>query len=231
MLSGTRKRSWLRVGVALALAWCTVHGVGQVRAAAETVREIEWPDLVPGLPATHPFARLTRYQAIQVKQVAELRDRIAAGEKLSALEREDLDLATRRLKKAGVDVDGLLAGRKEIAEQNRLAAASVNRKLDGQLIRMPGYLLPLEFSGKEITEFLLVPWAGACIHTPPPPPNQIVHVKALRPIGNVGLFDPVVVTGRLSASGRKANLYLVDGAADIDAAYSLSATAVEPYRP
>jgi hypothetical protein len=134
------------------------------------------------------------------------------------------------LKKAGVDIDALLAKRKEIAEQNQVAAQSVNPALNGQLVRMPGYLLPLEFSGKEITEFLLVPWAGACIHTPPPPPNQIVHVKAERPIGNVGLFAPIWVTGRLSTVGRKANLYLVDGASDINTAYSLRATAVEPYR-
>ena len=217
-------RCWLRICAMLALTWWTAS------ASTETARDIKWPDLVPPIAAAHPFSKLTRYQAIQLKQVGELRDRVARGEKLSALEREDLDTTTHRLKKAGVDVDGLLAKREQIVEQNQIAAASVNRKLDGQLIRMPGYLLPLEFSGKEITEFLLVPWAGACIHTPPPPPNQIVHVKAARPVGNVGLFDPVIVTGRLSASRRKASLYLVDGSSDIDAAYSLRATAVEPYR-
>ena len=51
---------------------------------------------------------------------------------------------------------------------------------------MPGYLLPLEFSGKLVSEFLLVPWVGACIHTPPPPPNQIVHVKTDKPIELAG---------------------------------------------
>jgi len=217
-------KRWMRVWIVLALASATLL------VGAEATRELKWTDLVAPMPAAHPFAKLTRYQTIQLLQVGDLRERVARAEKLSALERKDLDTATRSLKKAGVDIDALLAKRKEIAEQNQVAAQSVNPALNGQLVRMPGYLLPLEFSGKEITEFLLVPWAGACIHTPPPPPNQIVHVKAERPIGNVGLFAPIWVTGRLSTVGRKANLYLVDGASDINTAYSLRATAVEPYR-
>ena len=53
----------------------------------------------------------------------------------------------------------------------------VNQEIDGAHVRIPGYLLPLELENDEATEFLLVPYQGACIHTPPPPPNQIVHVK------------------------------------------------------
>jgi len=212
------------------LAWIIPALTSAALVCAEPARELKWTDLIPPLPTAHPFAKLTRYQTIQLQQVGDLRARVARGEKLSDLERKDLDTATRSLKKAKVDIDGLLAKRKEIIELSQVAAQSVNPGLDGQLVRMPGYLLPLEFSGKEITEFLLVPWAGACIHTPPPPPNQIVHVKAERPIGNVGLFAPIWVTGKLSTTGRKANLYLVDGASDISTAYSLRATAVEPYR-
>ena len=98
------------------------------------------------------------------------------------------------------------------------------------MIRLPGYLLPLEFTGKEITEFLLVPWVGACIHTPPPPPNQIVHVKSDKPIGNVTLFAAIWVTGRMSTGSVKKSLYLVDGASDINVAYTMQATVVEPYK-
>ena len=42
--------------------------------------------------------------------------------------------------------------------------------------RVPGYMVPLEDNLEEVTEFLLVPYPGVCIHVPPPPPNQIVHV-------------------------------------------------------
>jgi hypothetical protein len=199
-------------------------------ARADAPRELKWADLIPSLAADHPFAKLTRLQAVQLGQIASLRGRQASGETLSAEELADLDKGTRSLKKAGVDVDGLLAKRQEIAAKNRLQSQSVNAALDGRLVRMPGYLLPLEFSGKEVSEFLLVPWVGACIHTPPPPPNQIVYVKADKPVGNVSMFMPIWVTGRMSTIASKTNLYLVDGASDIDAGYSLRASEVEPYR-
>jgi hypothetical protein len=51
------------------------------------------------------------------------------------------------------------------------------KALDGTLIRIEGYVVPLEDELREATEFLLVSSSGACIHTPPPPPNQIIHVK------------------------------------------------------
>ena len=73
----------------------------------------------------------------------------------------------RRLEQAGVDVDGLLAKRRAMSEHR--TAAQVNPLLDGLTVRLPGYVLPLEITGRKVTEFLLVPWVGACIHTPPPP--------------------------------------------------------------
>ena len=107
---------------------------------------------------------------------------------------------------------------------------AVNPLLDGQSIRIPGYLLPLEFSGKQVSEFLLVPWVGACIHTPPPPPNQIVLVRPEKPVTITGMFEPVWVSGRLTAGALKKSLSMVDGAADIDVGYSVKAAQVEPYK-
>ena len=51
------------------------------------------------------------------------------------------------------------------------------KALDGKLVKIPGYMVPLEDDSEVVSEFLLVPYVGACIHTPPPPPNQIVQVK------------------------------------------------------
>ena len=57
--------------------------------------------------------------------------------------------------------------------------APMVKALDGQQVRLPGYIVPLEVSEEgRVTEFLLVPYFGACIHVPPPPPNQIVHVTS-----------------------------------------------------
>ncbi|MEQ1882228.1 MAG: DUF3299 domain-containing protein [Burkholderiales bacterium] len=199
-------------------------------AQAESPRQITWKDLVPELPAGSPFGKLSKEQLLVLSDIASVRDRQARNEKVSPIDIEDEKAGTRKLEQAGVDVSALLARRKEIMEQKRLRAQSANASLDGQWVRIPGYLLPLEYSGKEVSEFLLVPWVGACIHTPPPPPNQIVHVKAEKPFLSTGAYAPVWVTGRLSVAGSRKSLYLVDGKSDIDIGYTLGAGVVEPYK-
>ena len=106
------------------------------------------------------------------------------------------------------------------------------KELDGQLVRMPGYLLPLEVSSAKVTEFLLVPYVGACIHVPPPPPNQIIYVKAAQDNGydSKKIFEPVWVTGVISVKSMSKELYLVDGSSGIDIGYGMQADKIEPYK-
>lgn len=199
-----------------------------VTAVAEEPHQVMWADLVPKSAAfDNPFLKLTPEQLARVSDVAAIRDRKERGDKnLSRAEIESEPALVRKLEQAGVDVDALLAKRKEIIERGR----TVNPLLNGQIVRLPGYLLPLEFSGKQVSEFLLVPWVGACIHTPPPPPNQIVHVKPEKPVEMSGMFAPVWVTGKMTTGAIKKSLSLVDGSADIDVGYSLRASRVEPYK-
>jgi len=199
--------------------------------AVETPRQLAWEDLTFKLPAAeNPFANMSMEQLEALADVAGVRNRKARGVKLTApeiaMERE----ATEKLKKMGIDADALLAKRAEVAEKQRALAGAVNTSLDGKLVRVPGYLLPLEFSGKQVTEFLLVPWVGACIHTPPPQPNQIVHVKADKPIEVKGMFDAVWVSGRIAATAARKSVYITDGTTEIDVGYSIRASQVEPYR-
>ncbi|MEO8007287.1 MAG: DUF3299 domain-containing protein [Betaproteobacteria bacterium] len=199
-----------------------------VAAFAEEPREVMWADLVPKSAAfDNPFLKLTPEQLARVSDVAAIRDRRERGDKnLSRAEVENEAALARKLEQAGIDVDGLLSKRKEIIERGR----KVNPLLNGHNVRLPGYLLPLEFTGKQVSEFLLVPWVGACIHTPPPPPNQIVHVKPEKPVTMSGMFEAVWVTGQLTTGAIKKSLSLVDGSADIDVGYSLRASRVEPYK-
>ena len=76
-------------------------------------------------------------------------------------------------------------------------ATKLNEALDGALIRMPGFIIPLEMGAKGVTDFMLVPYVGACIHTPPPPPNQLVLVKSDTPWPSDSLWDPVWVEGQM----------------------------------
>jgi uncharacterized protein len=201
-------------------------------ARADAPRQLKWEDLAPKLEASeNPFAKLTREQLTALGQIANTRDRKAANDSnLSAVELENEQALTRKLQQSGLDVNGLLGRRQQMAEQQRASGSKLNLALDGQTVRIPGYLLPLEFSGKQVSEFLLVPWVGACIHTPPPPPNQIVHVKTDKPFEFTGLFSPVWVTGRMAAASTRKALYLIDGSSDIDIGYSLKASEVEPYK-
>ena len=107
------------------------------------------------------------------------------------------------------------------AYQEAVRSAPVVRELDGQKIRLPGFVVPLDFEDTEISEFLLVPYFGACIHVPPPPSNQIVYVKTVAGYPLQELFDPVWVTGELRAEAHLNELG--------DAGYTLQATIIEPY--
>lgn len=72
------------------------------------------------------------------------------------------------------------------------------RKLNGAAVRIPGFMVPLEDTETRVTEFLLVPYFGACIHVPPPPPNQMAHVLMTRnQVVDVNLWDPIWIVGKL----------------------------------
>lgn len=71
--------------------------------------------------------------------------------------------------------------------------------LEGKLVKIPGFTVPLEDFASSATEFLLVPYVGACIHTPPPPPNQLVYTKMdAGKRAKMDGWNPVWVEGVLS---------------------------------
>jgi len=75
----------------------------------------------------------------------------------------------------------------------------IRTELDGKEVRIAGYITPLGFDGTAISEFLLVPYVGACIHVPPPPSNQIVFVSNVKDFETDDPFAAVWVTGTLRA--------------------------------
>lgn len=74
-------------------------------------------------------------------------------------------------------------------------AVKLNEDLNNAYIRMPGFVIPLDIGAVGVTDFILVPYTGACIHTPPPPANQLVMVKAADPWQSTRYWEPVWVTG------------------------------------
>jgi hypothetical protein len=93
--------------------------------------------------------------------------------------------------------------------------------LSGSAIKIPGYIVPLETVRGELKEFLLVPYFGACIHTPPPPANQVIFVRPAKPVAGFGSMDTVWVSGTLHAT-RQESFAGISG-------YSIDAVAIERY--
>ena len=76
-------------------------------------------------------------------------------------------------------------------------ATKLNPILDGAYIKIPGYIIPIDLSAEGVTSFVLVPYVGACLHTPPPPAHQLVFVTMLKPWPSDNLWDAVWVTGHM----------------------------------
>lgn len=100
-------------------------------------------------------------------------------------------------------------------------AAAVTDKYNGQIVRLPGFVVPLDFDSTGTTMFILAPFVGACIHVPPPPANQLVLVTTEEPYFSEGLYDPVYVTGMFGAAATSTGL--------AEIGYALSAEQIEPY--
>ena len=100
---------------------------------------------------------------------------------------------------------------------------NVNKALEGRNVRIPGFIVPLELDAQgKVTEFFLVPYFGACIHVPPPPPNQMLFVTVDKGIQLESMYAAYWVTGKLSTKTKQTRL----GAA----AYTLTASDLEEYK-
>ena len=98
----------------------------------------------------------------------------------------------------------------------------VVEELDGVEAKLPGFVVPLELANDgKVKEFLLVPYFGACIHYPPPPPNQIVYVKLDEPVELESAWDPIWATGELSTEFHDSDLG--------SAGYTMSGKTIEEY--
>jgi uncharacterized protein len=181
---------------ALCLALMTAPGVA---SNSEAVQDLAWGNLVP--PAAPPSAQ----QALKAKSF--------------------LSGATPFKGAGGSEPPPPpIVDDKRWMSERRLqpgsgAAPAVVAELDGKRVRIGGYVVPLDFEATTVKEFLLVPFIGACIHVPPPPPNQIIYVKAEKGVGVEGSFDPVYVTGTLKVASQYTGL--------AETGYTLDAEKVE----
>lgn len=158
-------------------------------------RKLLWEDLIP--PSGQG-------QSMATNQGEKMRGIVSIEE--HGGEQEDYDLYLEAL---------------DMVRYQQPQGAKVRVDLDGQQVRIPGYITPLGFDYENLTEFLLVPYHGACIHVPPPPGNQIVYVSDARNLTLDHLFDPVWVVGTLKVNPVSTAL--------ADAGYRMEGARVELY--
>ncbi|MDC1311557.1 DUF3299 domain-containing protein [Burkholderiales bacterium] len=106
--------------------------------------------------------------------------------------------------------------------QRALLSTTVVPEMDGKPIRIPGFIVPLEFNDdKKVSQFFLVPFFGACIHVPPPPPNQVIHVTSSEGVELENLYTPYWISGVVTSVVTENEI--------ATATYALDAVSVEVY--
>ena len=191
---------------------------------------VNWADLQGKLEYDDPFLRLSEEQRYYLSIYARLDtlEKYSPGQVTDAM-REEKQQAETLLTEQGVDIEYLLDNRERVTELRREAANKTNTELADPEIEMGGFMLALEMVDGKVSEFLLVPTVGACIHTPPPPPNQIVLVRPKDPVMSKSRFEAVRIRGKMKISQKNSSLFLVDGQGSVNSGYLLEAEEVSKY--
>lgn len=126
--------------------------------------------------------------------------------------------------KISSQIQNTIAAASDDRYQQALISTKVVTAMNNKKIRIPGFIVPLEFDDqKKVTQFFLVPFFGACIHVPPPPPNQIIYVDYAKGLVQEDLYTPYWIQGKLSTDATIKNELGT-------AAYTLEMTAFEIYK-
>lgn len=168
------------------------------------ITEITWEDLMPeGEDELLETLYVEFYQALEQKMLKN-------STSLAEAARQQTDVSSTIAEGSADDT------------MEQIGTFNVVNDLNGKRIRVPGYVVPFDFSADaEHKEFLLVPYFGACLHTPPPPPNQIILVKAETAAKITNIEDPVWLEGTLTTGEFLSDLG--------NSAYELNLTKLEPY--
>ncbi len=197
---------------------------------APATEALDWDGLKPVLDESRdPYNKLTPKLKRYFYYLWNARNSGQTGQKTEALLRMEKQYIAK-LEAGGHDAEALLSEMAAYIEYRNRNANALVEALDGKQVNLAGYLLPTEFSGDRIVEFLLVPTAGACVHTPPPPVNQLVHVRLNESIDDPGLFAAVRVTGLMHTEFSSSQVGYSDGGAVVESGYSMKASKIEPYR-
>jgi len=190
--------------------------------SAKEVTTIEWVDLIP--PAdleilTNPPKSITDIPHGQ--DFPELSSEFPSEDELDQLSNSISNAIGDAVNNAEGN-SSPIPSPEEQAYAAALKSTNVNAEYDQKSIRLPGFVVPVEYNDDQvITEFFLVPYFGACIHVPPPPPNQIIYVKYPQGLELTALYDPFWIEGTMKTQIIQNDIAL--------SAYSIDASGIKPY--
>ncbi len=207
-------------------------------ASAQTT--VTWDDLQSH--STHlrnPYEHLTTTQTYQLSNLYQLREWIKVNQPApESYERKELQRLEELFAAEGMDANELLKEADEARAYWAAQSSTTNADITESPIVIDGYILPLGVKEPDagqnntqeelINEFLLVPYVGACIHVPAPPPNQMVYIKTSEAVENPGMFSPVQVEGELQAHEGSYELFQVDGSRTVEVSYKMTLSAIAP---
>lgn len=175
------------------LVFSALLGFFTLSAQAQTeVRTLEWTDLMP----EEDLELLLNMPAPDHSELTD--EELAADQPVEPLRRPDNQLADQVENAIGQAMGSTSDSSAERTWEDVLVSTEVRPELDRTRIRLPGFIVPLEFDDEmNISEFFLVPYFGACIHVPPPPPNQIIFVSYPQGLQLDELYTPFWVSGEL----------------------------------
>jgi nickel/cobalt exporter len=217
MMRGAAFASDWRIAALLAAPLLLLALAGPALAA----QFASWASLAPAVePYENPFDEMPFEQIDDLSMIARADLAVADGLRDTALE-ERAAAARLRLEAAGLDVAALFTQRALIMQRREEAVLGATTTHLDKVVAMDGYILPLRTEQGQVVEFLLVPWAGACVHTPSPPPNQIVHVNYPDGFVAQSRFTPIRLEGRLTHRPAEYDLFLVDGTTRVASSYAM----------
>lgn len=189
---------------------------------AQDFKLLTWKDLEAPIDFEDPYEKLELSQLQQLGELAYYREVEAVSKsELTPYEVSRKDSIIKSLKADKVDYEYLFEIRPKIEKMRANRGNKLNTALDQSYVEISGYLLPLNFDKGRANEFLLVPWVGACIHTPAPPKNQIIFVRTKEWMSAVELYDPVMLSGQMSVQEQISELFLSDGTTQINTGYTV----------
>ena len=208
----------------LALAVCIIGACGQVSTAGSSTAEAQSSAqaAAEAEPAPETSNRLaeagTTAAELAARGVREIgwEELMPEGEeeRLAQLYQQQMAL----LYSGGPIMEGSAAD-----QMIQIGTFNTVKELNETKVRIPGYTVPFEFGANaEIGEFLLVPYYGACLHAPPPPPNQTIFAMTDEPIKLRNLAQAVWIEGTIYTQTQESEL--------ADAAYTIQVDRVEIYQ-